>query len=54
MIRTIARARANFALTMMAPCYNPKRLVCLCKAGIEAFRCLLWAESPFAEAWVSQ
>ena len=34
---TIGQARANFAMTMMAACYNLKRLVYLQKAGVEAF-----------------
>jgi len=37
LIRTIGQARANFAMTMMATCYNLKRLVYFQKAGIEAF-----------------
>lgn len=37
MIRTIGQARASFAMTMMAACYNLKRLVYFRKAGIEAF-----------------
>lgn len=37
LIRTIGQARANFAMTMMAVCYNLKRLVYFQKAGIEAF-----------------
>ena len=37
MIRTIGQARANFAMTMMAACYNLKRLVYFNKAGITAF-----------------
>lgn len=37
LIRTIGQARANFALTMMATCYNLKRLVYFQKAGVEAF-----------------
>ncbi len=37
LIRTIGQARANFAMTMMAACYNLKRLVYFQKAGIEAF-----------------
>lgn len=37
LIRTIGQARANFALTMMAACYNLKRLVYFRKAGVEAF-----------------
>ena len=36
-IRTIGQARASFAMTMMAACYNLKRLVYFQKAGIEAF-----------------
>ena len=37
LLRTIGQARANFALTMMAACYNLKRLVYFQKAGIKAF-----------------
>lgn len=37
LIRTIGQARANFAMIMMAGCYNLKRLVYFRKAGIEAF-----------------
>lgn len=37
LIRTIGQTRANFAMTMMAACYNLKRLVYFEKAGIEAF-----------------
>lgn len=37
LIRTIGQTRANFALTMMAACYNLKRLVYFRKAGVEAF-----------------
>lgn len=37
LIRTIGQARANFAMTMMAACYNLKRLTYFRKAGIEAF-----------------
>lgn len=37
LIRTIGQARANFALTMMAACYNLKRLAYFRKAGVEAF-----------------
>ncbi len=37
MIRTIGQARANFAMTMTAACYNLKRLVYFNKAGITAF-----------------
>jgi len=36
LIRTIGQARANFAMTMMAACYNLKRLVYFQKAGITA------------------
>ena len=36
-VRTIGQARANFALAMMAVCYNLKRLVYFQKAGIKAF-----------------
>ena len=36
-IRTIGQSRANFAMTMMATCYNLKRLVYFQKAGIVAF-----------------
>lgn len=36
-IRTIGQARANFAMVLMATCYNLKRLVYLRRAGIEAF-----------------
>ena len=37
LLHTIGQARANFAMTMMAACYNLKRLVYFQKAGIEAF-----------------
>ena len=37
MIRTIGQARANFAMTMMAACYNMKRLAYFIRAGITAF-----------------
>ena len=37
LVRIIGQARANFAMTMMATCYNLKRLVYLKRAGIEAF-----------------
>lgn len=37
MIRTIGQARASFAMTMMAACYNLKRLVYFQKSGIKAF-----------------
>lgn len=37
LIRTIGQARADFALTMMAACYNLKRLVYFQKVGITAF-----------------
>ena len=36
-IRTIGMARATFAMTMMAACYNAKRLVSLHKSGIAPF-----------------
>lgn len=36
-IRTIGQARASFAMTLMAACYNLKRLVYLRRAGVEAF-----------------
>ncbi|AKU14361.1 TnpA [Azoarcus sp. CIB] len=38
LLRTIGQAQANFAMTMMAACYNLKRLVYFLEAGIEAFR----------------
>ncbi len=37
LIRTIGQARANFAMTMMAACYNLKRLAYFNKAEIMAF-----------------
>ena len=37
LVRTIGQARADFAMTMMATCYNLKRFVYFRKAGIEAF-----------------
>jgi len=37
LIRTIGQARANVAMTLMAACYNLKRLVYFRRAGIEAF-----------------
>ena len=37
LIRTIVQARANFAIPMMAACYNLKRLVRFQASGIEAF-----------------
>lgn len=37
LIRTIGQARANFAMTMMATCYNLKRLTYFMRAGIQAF-----------------
>jgi IS5 family transposase len=37
LIRTIGQARASFAMTMMAACYNLKRLVYFQEAGIEVF-----------------
>jgi IS5 family transposase len=36
-IRTIGQARASFTMTMMAACYNLKRLVHFQRAGIKAF-----------------
>lgn len=36
LIRTIGQARANFAMAMMAACYNIKRLVYFQEAGIQA------------------
>jgi len=36
-VDTYRAARANFAMTMMATCYNLKRLVYFRKVGIEAF-----------------
>jgi hypothetical protein len=39
LIRTIGQARANMAMTMMAACYNLKRLVDLREARVVAFRC---------------
>lgn len=37
LLRTIGQSRANFVMTMMATCYNLKRLVYFGKAGILAF-----------------
>jgi hypothetical protein len=37
MVRTIGQARANFAMTMMAACYNMKRLAFFQKMDIVAF-----------------
>jgi hypothetical protein len=37
LISTIGQARANVKMTLMATCYNLKRLVYLRRAGIEAF-----------------
>ena len=37
MIRTIGQARANFAMTMMAACYNMKRLTYFNRTGMMAF-----------------
>jgi len=37
LIRTIGQARANFAMTMMAACYNLKRLAYFQRVGITAF-----------------
>lgn len=36
-VRTIGRTRAGFAMTMMALCYNIKRLVCLQRTETWAF-----------------
>ena len=36
-LRTIGQVRANFAMTMMAACYNLKRLVYLRREGVKAF-----------------
>ncbi|ACX95334.1 IS5 family transposase [Halothiobacillus neapolitanus] len=37
LLRTIGQARANFAMTMMAACYNLKRLAYFQRVGITAF-----------------
>jgi hypothetical protein len=37
LIRTIGQARANMAMTMMAACYNLKRLGDLSEARVVAF-----------------
>jgi hypothetical protein len=37
LVRTIGHARAAFGMTMMALCYNIKRLPYVKTAGIEAF-----------------
>ena len=37
LIRTVGLARATFAMTMMAACYNARRLVSLHKSGIAPF-----------------
>jgi len=37
LVRTIGQARANFAMTMMATCYNLKRLTYFVRMGIKAF-----------------
>jgi transposase, IS5 family len=37
MIRTIGQVRTNFAMTMMAACYNFMRLAYFQRAGIMAF-----------------
>lgn len=34
LIRTIGQARANFAMTLMAACYNIKRLAYCQRAGV--------------------
>lgn len=36
-IRTIGQARATVAMTMMATCYNIKRLARFLKDGVDAF-----------------
>jgi len=36
-VRTVGMARAEFAMTMMAACYNTRRLVSLIKSGIAPF-----------------
>jgi IS5 family transposase len=36
-VRTIGQARANFAITMMAACYNMKRLAYCTRTGVMAF-----------------
>lgn len=36
LIRTIGQVRASFAMTMMATCYNLKRLVYFQKAGVSS------------------
>jgi len=38
LICTVGQAQADFGMTMMALCYNIKRLTYLRTAGIEAFR----------------
>ena len=37
LVRTIGQARANFAMTMMATCYNLKRMAYFVRKGIKAF-----------------
>ena len=37
LIRTIGQARASFAMTMMAACYDLERLTYFQKAGIVTF-----------------
>ena len=37
LVRTICQARATVAMTMMATCYNVKRLATLLKAGVDTF-----------------
>lgn len=37
LVRTIGQARATVAMTMMATCYNVKRLATLLKAGVDTF-----------------
>ena len=50
LLRTIGYARSDFAMTMMATCYNLKRLVYIHEAGIEVFCRPIWAEPPLPEA----
>ena len=45
-LRTIGQARANFVMTMMATCYNMKRLAYFDRVGITAFYRSKSAESP--------
>ena len=36
-VRTIGQARATVAMTMMAACYNMKRLASFLERGVDAF-----------------